>query len=110
MPRDSTSLSVTVGLPRVRLTAVMTDHAASASSLAMVSVVLDRSELAECSLSASSVVGVLDPGDDEVWAHFSHIKGEGYRTLSQGQAVTFTYATPGQDGYPYQAITVTPAM
>jgi hypothetical protein len=83
-------------LPRVRLTVVMTDHAASgASSLAKVSVVPDGSELAECSLSASSVVGVPDPGDDEVRAHFSNIKGEGYRTLSQGQAITFTYATPG---------------
>lgn len=44
--------------------------------------------------------------EGKVWAHFSSIKADGYRTLTPGQAVTFTYETPGQDGYPHRAISV----
>ena len=43
----------------------------------------------------------------QVWVHFSNITGNGYRALTRGQAVTFTYETPGQDGYPHRATRVT---
>lgn len=47
----------------------------------------------------------------EVWAHFSHIDSEGYRTLEPGAAVAFDYvAVPGgQDGYDYRATQVVDA-
>jgi cold shock CspA family protein len=38
--------------------------------------------------------------EGEVWAHFSNIVIEGYKTLRVGQLVSFTYETPGQDGPP----------
>lgn len=43
------------------------------------------------------------PGD--VWVHFMHIEGEGYRSLAVGATVEFDYtAVPGgQDGYGYRA-------
>ena len=41
--------------------------------------------------------------DGEVWGHFSNIDAVGYRSLKPGQAVRFTYETPGQDGYPHRA-------
>jgi CspA family cold shock protein len=44
----------------------------------------------------------------KVWAHFSMIEMDGYRTLNPGQEVTFTYETPGQDGYPHRALSVGP--
>jgi CspA family cold shock protein len=44
----------------------------------------------------------------EILVLFSNIEGTGYRALRAGQNVTFTYETPGQDGYPHQAISVTP--
>jgi CspA family cold shock protein len=44
----------------------------------------------------------------EVWTHFSDIEGHGYLQLTPGQSVRFTYATPGQDGYPHSAVRVTP--
>jgi hypothetical protein len=34
--------------------------------------------------------------------------GNGYRSVTRGESVTFTYETPGQDGYPHSAISVTP--
>ena len=46
--------------------------------------------------------------DGEVWTHFSDLDMEGYRTLTPGQPVTFTYETPGQDGYPHRALSVRP--
>lgn len=45
--------------------------------------------------------------DGQVWAHFSNIDAVGYRSLKPGEAVSFTYETPGQDGYPHRAIRVT---
>jgi CspA family cold shock protein len=42
----------------------------------------------------------------EVWAHFSTVAGDGYRSLSAGQSVSFTYETPGQDGFPHRAVSV----
>lgn len=44
--------------------------------------------------------------DGEVWAHYSNIEGGGYRTLTPGERVTFTYETPGQDGYPHRAVSI----
>jgi CspA family cold shock protein len=41
--------------------------------------------------------------DGDVWAHFSNIDATGYRSLEVGETVTFTYETPGQDGYPHRA-------
>ncbi|MDQ3641415.1 MAG: cold shock domain-containing protein [Actinomycetota bacterium] len=42
-----------------------------------------------------------------MWAHFSNIDAVGYRSLKPGEAVQFTYETPGQDGYPHRALRVT---
>jgi CspA family cold shock protein len=40
-----------------------------------------------------------------IWAHFSHIDAEGYRTLATGAAVSFDYeqVPGGQDGYDFRA-------
>jgi CspA family cold shock protein len=46
--------------------------------------------------------------EGEVRVHFSSIAIEGYKTLRAGQSVSFTYVTPGQDGYPHRAISVRP--
>jgi cold shock protein len=46
--------------------------------------------------------------DGEVWAYFSYVIMDGYKTLRPGQPVSFTYETPGQDGYPHRAISVWP--
>jgi CspA family cold shock protein len=43
-----------------------------------------------------------------VWAHFSMIQMDGYRSLTAGRSVRFTYETPGQDGYPHRAVSVRP--
>ncbi len=47
-----------------------------------------------------------DEGDDDLFVHFSAINSEGYKTLEDGQAVTFE-VTQGQKGP--QASDVTPA-
>jgi len=47
-----------------------------------------------------------DEGDDDLFVHFSAINAEGYKTLEDGQAVTFE-VTQGQKGP--QASDVTPA-
>lgn len=54
--------------------------------------------------------GVVSSPDvnGEVWTHFSNVAGTGHRSLSPGQAVTFSYETPGQDGYPHRALWVSP--
>lgn len=44
--------------------------------------------------------------DGEVWTHFSNIKVTGYKSLRAGEAVRFTYETPGQDGFPHRAVSV----
>jgi cold shock protein len=51
---------------------------------------------------ASSAV----PGD--VFAHFSHVDGAGYRTLATGERVSFDWEPfpGGQDGYVYRATRV----
>jgi CspA family cold shock protein len=41
--------------------------------------------------------------DGTVFAHFSHIKAEGFRSLSEGERVEFEYETPGQDGCEHRA-------
>jgi len=47
-----------------------------------------------------------DEGNDDLFVHFSAINAEGYKTLEDGQAVTFE-VTQGQKGP--QASDVTPA-
>jgi CspA family cold shock protein len=42
----------------------------------------------------------------EIWAHFSNIEMSGYHELHEGEHVTLTYETPGQDGYPHRAISI----
>jgi cold shock protein len=46
------------------------------------------------------------PGD--VWAHFAHIEGLGYRSLAAGVAVDFEYISVpgGQDGYEYRTVKI----
>jgi CspA family cold shock protein len=46
--------------------------------------------------------------DGEVFVMFADIRMDGYASLRPGQAVSFTYETPGflQDGYPHRAIAV----
>ena len=41
----------------------------------------------------------------EVWASFAHLEAEGYRSLDDGERVTFEYEAVegGQDGYDYRA-------
>lgn len=52
--------------------------------------------------------GVLDstetPGG--CWTHFSHVEGDGFRTLSAGQVVDLDWESPGQDGYGFRAVRV----
>ncbi|WP_221633994.1 hypothetical protein [Nocardioides luti] len=54
--------------------------------------------------------GVLDsdatPGG--CWAHYSSVLVPGYRSLSAGQAVGFTFEAPGQDGFDFRAVEVWP--
>jgi cold shock protein len=45
--------------------------------------------------------------DGEIWAHFSNIEMSGYHELHTDEEVRLTYETPGQDGYPHRAITIT---
>ncbi len=47
--------------------------------------------------------------DGDVWTHFSNIRGPGFKVLSAGQPVRFTYETPGQDGFSHRAVSVEPA-
>ena len=49
--------------------------------------------------------GVLSSPDvaGDVFAHFSNLVGEGYRTLSAGEPVRFEWEQPGQDGCPFRA-------
>ena len=48
-------------------------------------------------------------GGPKIWAHYSTIEMEGYRTLEVGQPVDVTYeAFVDQDGYPWRAVRVVP--
>jgi hypothetical protein len=44
--------------------------------------------------------------EGEVWTLLADIVADGYRELREGEAVTFVYETPGQDGYPHRAVWV----
>ena len=44
-------------------------------------------------------------GGDDVFVHFSNIKGEGYKSLFEGQAVEFDVA-PGRKGAEAQNVVV----
>ena len=54
--------------------------------------------------------GVVDcpqtPGG--CWVHFSNVQVAGYRALAVGQHVDLEWEEPGQDGFAYRAVTVTP--
>jgi CspA family cold shock protein len=69
--------------------------------------------------------GVIDSPDTPggCWAHFSHLWNDalpqagpdeiievsgGFRELFEGETVDFEWAQPGQDGYPFLAVTVRP--
>lgn len=62
--------------------------------------------------------GVIDspepPGG--CWAHFTHLQADadaaarGFRELSNGQPVEFTWEKYPQDGYEFRVIAVWPAM
>lgn len=41
-----------------------------------------------------------DSGGDDVFVHFSAIRSEGYKTLSEGQKVTFDTETDPRNGKP----------
>jgi cold shock protein len=55
--------------------------------------------------------GVIDspetPGG--CWAGFGVVLVEGYRSLTPGQAVEFSFTSAEQDGYAYRALEVWPA-
>jgi cold shock protein len=46
---------------------------------------------------------------DDVWAHFTAIEVEGYRTLQTGTTIEFDYIGTDQDGYTYRATRVVTA-
>lgn len=54
--------------------------------------------------------GVIDspqtPG--ACWAHHAHVQMTGFRALSVGQTAEIVWESPGQDGFPYRAVTATP--
>jgi CspA family cold shock protein len=54
--------------------------------------------------------GVVDSSDTPggCWAHFSDLVMDGYRSLTAGDHVTFTYEAVPQDGFDYRAISVWP--
>jgi cold shock protein len=54
------------------------------------------------------ITGVLVPGG--CFVHYSNVRIDGYRHLTAGQRVEFTFEDPGflQDGYRYRAIDVWP--
>jgi len=55
--------------------------------------------------------GVLDseltPGG--CWAHFSHLLVAGHRSLTAGEAVSFTFEEVDQDGFVFRVLEVWPA-
>jgi CspA family cold shock protein len=63
-----------------------------------------------CEWSYDHGWGVIDSADTPggCWTHFSVIVSQGYRSLEPGSQVTFTYETPGQDGFGYRAVRVWP--
>ncbi|MGW4426124.1 cold-shock protein [Streptosporangium sp. NPDC004631] len=52
--------------------------------------------------------GVISSPDvpGEVWAHFSLIVASGYRALTVGETVTFTWEEFPQDGYRFRAVQI----
>jgi CspA family cold shock protein len=56
--------------------------------------------------NASKGYGFIErEGDDDVFVHFSAIRGEGYRNLEEGQRVEFT-VEQGQKGLQAADVTV----
>ena len=54
--------------------------------------------------------GVIDSPQtpNGCWAHFGVLEMAGYRALTAGQAVEFTWEPAQQDGYDFRAVTVRP--
>ena len=48
--------------------------------------------------------------EDQIFAHYSKVQVDGYKSLRVGQPVSLTYETPDflQDGYPHRALSVQP--
>jgi CspA family cold shock protein len=43
---------------------------------------------------------------DDVWVHFSHIEGRGFRALAEGEEVEMEYVAARQDSFNYRAVRV----
>ncbi|MFI5608062.1 cold-shock protein [Amycolatopsis sp. NPDC051903] len=52
--------------------------------------------------------GVLDARTvpEQVWAHYSNVDGDGFRSLDPGAEVEFTVERAEQDGYHWRAVRV----
>ena len=50
-----------------------------------------------------------EDGQDDVFVHFSAIKGDGFKTLSEGQRVTFDVEQDPKDARKFRAANVMPA-
>jgi CspA family cold shock protein len=52
--------------------------------------------------------GVIDSADTPggCWAHFSHVRATGYRSLTAGETVSLEFDRGWQDGYDFRAVAV----
>ncbi|WP_406641888.1 cold-shock protein [Amycolatopsis sp. WGS_07] len=52
--------------------------------------------------------GVIESAavDGPIWAHFSMIEADGFRSLTVGEGVLFTVERAEQDGYHWRAVRV----
>jgi len=50
-----------------------------------------------------------DEGGEDVFVHFSAINSDGYKTLAEGQKVTFDTETDPKNSAKLRAVNVTPA-
>ena len=50
-----------------------------------------------------------DNGGDDVFVHFSAIVADGYKTLNEGQKVTFDIEADPRDSSKFRAVNVCPA-
>ena len=50
-----------------------------------------------------------EDGNDDVFVHFSAIVGDGFKTLSEGQKVTFDVEPDPRDSRKFRAVNVTSA-
>lgn len=50
-----------------------------------------------------------DDGGEDVFVHFSAIQGDGYKSLNEGQSVTFDVEPDPKNSSKYRAVNVYPA-